>query len=131
MKIQALRKYRGRNPNGMFQDLPPQLRMAAWHWLGKLKAQRKAKGLNTPRWVYAILVGQAKRLAKTSAEERSAWGRSMLAKRGGYAVQRKFRQEDRNIQAYATRCRVQKQAAVKRARQPGSRRGWSGNLDGI
>ena len=39
-----------------------------------------------PLWRRAILIGQAKRLASMSDDERSAWGRSMLAKRGGYAV---------------------------------------------
>jgi len=31
----------------------------------------------------------------TSQEERSQWGRSMLAKRGGYAVQRLYREQSR------------------------------------
>jgi hypothetical protein len=31
----------------------------------------------------------------TSKEERSQWGRSMLAKRGGYAVQERYRREGR------------------------------------
>jgi len=31
----------------------------------------------------------------TSQEERSQWGRSMLAKRGGHAVQERYRREGR------------------------------------
>lgn len=50
-------------------------------------------GRDLPGWRRAILIGQAKRWAMSSAEERSQWGRSMLAKRGGYAVQNKYRLE--------------------------------------
>jgi hypothetical protein len=39
----------------------------------------------------------------------------MLAKRGGYALQRKLRLEGKHPTAYATRCRVLKQNAKKRA----------------
>ena len=42
-----------------------------------------------------ILHGQARRLARQTAEERSAWGRSMLAKRGGYAVQQQYQRDGR------------------------------------
>ena len=87
MKIEGLRKYDGKNPNGYFNDLPPQARMAAWRWLARFETKWRG---NLPRWRRAILIGNAKRLAKTSEEERSAWGRSMLAKRGGLAVQRKY-----------------------------------------
>ena len=41
----------------------------------------------------------------------------MLAKRGGLAVQRRYRLEGRDATARATRCRVIKQNARKRARQ--------------
>lgn len=39
----------------------------------------------------------------------------MLAKRGGYALQRKLRLEGKHPTAHATRCRVLKQRAKKRA----------------
>jgi hypothetical protein len=48
-----------------------------------------------PPLALRALVGQAKRLALMSDEERSAWGRSMQAKHGGYAVQRRYWQEGR------------------------------------
>jgi hypothetical protein len=44
-------------------------------------------------WLRAILMGQAKRLALNPPT--SEWGRSMLAKRGGYAVQQKYRDAGR------------------------------------
>ena len=47
----------------------------------------------------------------------SSWGRSMLAKRGGLAVQRRYRLEGRDATARATRCRVIKQSARKLARE--------------
>jgi hypothetical protein len=48
-------------------------------------------GNDLPSWRYALLVGQAKRLALHPPD--SAWGRRMLAKRGGLAAQRKCRFE--------------------------------------
>jgi hypothetical protein len=39
----------------------------------------------------------------------------MLAKRGGLALQRKLRVEGKHPTAYATKCRVMKQNAKKRA----------------
>jgi hypothetical protein len=68
--------------------------------------RRKAEGLlwelcdpwrrrrNLPSWRYAILCGQARRLACHTPEQLSAWGRSMHSKRGGHAVQRKYREEE-------------------------------------
>lgn len=93
MRIEGLRKYRGRNPNGYFEDLPADVRFHARRWLAYLLERRKHLGKETPQWTFAILVGQAKRLASKSEEERSAWGRSMLAKRGGYAVQQRYLME--------------------------------------
>jgi integrase len=52
----------------------------------------------------------------------SAWGRSMLAKRGGLAVQRRYRLEGRDATARATRCRIVKQNATKRALEDALRR---------
>ena len=86
-KIEGLQKYRGRNPNGYFEDLPLEIQQKAHQWLDHLCQKWQS---NLPRWKFAILVGQAKRLAWTTPEERSAWGRSMLARRGGYAVQRRY-----------------------------------------
>jgi hypothetical protein len=48
-------------------------------------------GNDLPPWRYAILVGQAKRLALNPPD--SAWARRMLARRGGLAVQEKHRRE--------------------------------------
>jgi len=91
MKIKGLSKYRGRNPHGYFQDLPWGVRQRAYAWLSRFLKRHPY----CPRWRFAILVGQAKRLALMSDEERSAWGRSMHAKRGGYAVQRRYWHESR------------------------------------
>ena len=111
MQIHQLDNYRDRNPNGYFDDLPLDVRISATQWLNRFC--RKWAG-NLPPWRFAILVGQAKRLALNPPS--SAWGRSMLAKRGGYALQRKLRLEGKHPTAYATRCRVLKQNAKKRAR---------------
>ena len=110
MRIPSLRKFNGRNPDGYFNDLPPQARMAAWRWLGKFQERW---GRNMPRWRFAILVGQAKRLALNPPD--SAWGRSMHSKKGGKAVQRKYRAEGRHPTKFATRVRVLKQDRAKKA----------------
>ncbi|MFZ3214196.1 MAG: hypothetical protein WA188_22040 [Terriglobales bacterium] len=91
MRIEGLRKYRGRNLRGYFQDLPWGVRQRAHAWLSRFLKRHP----HCPLWRFAILVGQAKRLALMSDQERSAWGRSMMAKQGGYAVQRRYRQEGR------------------------------------
>src|SRR5271170_538239 len=90
MKIAALTKYRSRRPAGYFQDLRPTLRASAYRWLDRFC--RRWRG-DLPPWRLAILVGQARRLALNPPT--SAWGRSMLAKRGGLALQRKYRMEER------------------------------------
>jgi hypothetical protein len=112
MRIPQLAKYRNRNPNGYFEDLPFRVRECAYQWLHRF---RQRWGANLPPWRLAILIGQAKRLALNPPT--SAWGRSMRAKKGGYAVQRRYRMEGRHPTAHATRCRVMKQAANKRAEE--------------
>jgi hypothetical protein len=49
---------------------------------------------NLPSWRKAILAGRARRLATCPPD--SKWGRTMRAKRGGYAVQEKYRREGRH-----------------------------------
>lgn len=129
MQIEGLRKFRGRNPRGYFTDLPWEVRQRAYLWLNKFVTRRKARFGYVPRWLFAIYVGQAKRLALNPPT--AAWGRSMLAARGGYAAQARFRMQGRNIQAHATRCRVSKRAAIKRMRRPCAPRHSFGNLTGI
>jgi hypothetical protein len=117
MRISQLSSYRNRNPNGYFHDLPQDVRISAIQWLNRFC--KKWAG-NLPPWRFAILVGQAKRLALNPPT--SSWGRSMLAKRGGLALQRKLRLEGKHPTAYATRCRVLKQNAKKRALAEGEMR---------
>src|SRR5215469_11706449 len=111
MKIAALKNYRGRRPAGYFQDLRPTLRASAHRWLDRFC--RRWRG-DLPPWRLAILVGQARRLALNPPT--SAWGRSMLAKRGGLAMQRKLRIEGKHPTERATRIRLQKLAAKRSAK---------------
>jgi hypothetical protein len=110
MRISQLDSYHNSKQPSDFSDLPLDLRTAANRWLDRF---RKRWGSDLPSWRYAILVGQARRLAKNPPD--SSWGRSMLAKRGGLALQRKLRLEGKHPTAHATRCRVLKQNARKRA----------------
>jgi hypothetical protein len=100
-RIPGLKKYQGRNPNGYFQDLDGPARQRAYQWLGVFC---KRWGRNLTRWRFPILVGQAKRLALNPPD--SAWGRSMNAKKGGYAVQRSYRAEGRHPTEKATHARL-------------------------
>lgn len=106
-KIEGLAKYqRSASSKGHFADLAPDLRRQAQLWLFRLTVQwrRKHQGIEVPSWLVGIHCGQAKRL--TLNPPSSAWGRSMHAKRGGYAVQRKNRLEGRNPTARATAIHV-------------------------
>jgi hypothetical protein len=92
MRIEGLKKYRDRNPSGYFEDLPWEARQRAFGWLHQFCQRWRG---NLPSWRFAILVGQAKRLARTTPEERSQWGRKMWAKLGGHTVQRVYREQGR------------------------------------
>jgi len=92
MRIAALKNYR-RRPAGHFQDLTPTLRANAYRWLDRFCTRRRTRGLSVEPWLFAIYCGQARRLALNPPN--SAWGKSMLAKRGGYAVQRRYVLEGR------------------------------------
>lgn len=91
MRIEGLKNYRHRP---FIEDLPEPYRSDAWEWHGRMLRKRWAleKPMRGP-WLRAILVGQAKRLALNPPT--SAWGRSMLAKRGDYATQQRYRASGR------------------------------------
>ena len=133
MRIEELKKYRGRNPRGYFQDLPGDVRRRASEWLHRLMQKGRAERGTVPPWLFGIYVGQARRLALNPPTP--AWGRSMLAKRGGLAVQRRYRAEGRVGMKHPARlvakCRAKRQAAIKEARKPGAARHSFGNLTGI
>ena len=104
MKILSLEKYRGRKKNGYFHGLPREVQYVAYQRLLRFVTRWQR---NLPPWRLAILVGQAKRLALNPPS--SAWGRSMLAKRGGLAVQRKYLIEGKHPTQRATHTRLAKQ----------------------
>lgn len=110
MKIAALSEYRRRRRSGYFQDVAPGVRALAHRWLHRFCKRWRG---DLPGWRLAILVGQARRL--TLNPPTSAWGRRMRAKKGGLAVQRKYRLEGRHPTERATRIRLQKLVAKKRA----------------
>jgi hypothetical protein len=109
MRIAALEKYRRHTPAGYFLDFTPAVRRSAYRWLDRFCKRWRG---DLPGWRLAILVGQARRLALNPPT--SQWGRSMLARRGGLAVQRKYRLEGKHPTERATRCRLQKLTAKKR-----------------
>lgn len=96
MKIESLRKCRGRPT---IYELPGPQRFRAQQWLSRLIGQAKRRGRRLTPWYVAILCGQAKRLSLNPPT--SAWGRSMRAKKGGYAAQRRYRMEGRDPTAKA------------------------------
>ncbi len=112
MRIDGLKYYQRRDSAGDFSDLPPELRKRAFLWLQKMVNKRRLRGRKVDGWVYGILCGQANRL--TLNPPTSAWGRSMRAKKGGYAVQQRYRAEGRQPTAKATLVRVARQQAASR-----------------
>ena len=64
MRIEKLKKFRGRNPRGYFENLPWEAKQRAQLLLSRFCERWRG---NLPRWRFAILVGQAKRLALMSA----------------------------------------------------------------
>lgn len=114
--IPDLKKYQGRNPNGYFEDLPWEVKRNAYYWLHRLVNKGKHERGYVPQWLFAIYVGQAKRLARNPPTP--AWGRSMLSKKGGKAVQQRYRLEGRHPTQAATDARL----AALRARKEAERR---------
>jgi hypothetical protein len=102
-------------------------------WLHYFMQKGKRERGSVPRWLFAIYIGQAKRLALNPPT--SAWGRSMRAKKGGYAVQRRYRREgrvgDKHPARIAAKIRAKQQAAIKDARKPDAVRHWFGDLGGV
>lgn len=104
MRIESLERYRNRSARGGgFYDLPPFQRQAAERWYAHFVRRRLAQGKPLEPWLKAIYHGQARRLVRRPPTRE--WGRRMLAKRGGYAVQRRYLEEGRNPTAQATRMR--------------------------
>ena len=124
MRIPNLDRYRHKTRLSYFQNLPWDARQRAYQWLDRFIKRWEAREGTIPAWRFAILVGQAKRLALNPPTP--AWGRSMHAKRGGLAVQRRYRLEGRDATARATRCRGLKQNAKKRANDEAKLRGSMG-----
>jgi hypothetical protein len=104
MRIEGLKKYQAAGRGKFFVDLTVGQRACAIQWLRRFINRRRAQGLPLPPWLRAIYYGQAKRLALHPPS--SDWGRSMRAKKGGYAVQIKYRCEGRNPTAMATYIRT-------------------------
>jgi hypothetical protein len=107
MQIDGLKDYQRRGSPGNFADLPPEQQKRAHYWLTRWLTKYRCQGRQVPKWKFAILCGQARRLAKNPAT--SAWGRSMCAKKGGYAVQERYRAEGRHPTERATAVRVLRQ----------------------
>ena len=128
--IPGFKKYQGRNPNGYFQDLPWPVKQTAYEWLHRLCTKGKRERGYVAPWLFAIYVGQAKRLALHPPT--SAWGRMMRAMKGGYAVQRRYRLEGRRpteiaTQVHRANARARKDAKDRERRglPPRSRHGFT------
>jgi hypothetical protein len=76
----------------MFEGLSAQQKHEAHCWLNRFLVRHP----DPAPWLYPILVGNARRLALNPPS--SAWGRSMRAKKGGYATQRRYIIEGRTGQ---------------------------------
>lgn len=120
MRIPELKEFQHRHRKGSyFEELPASLRPRAHWWLKRFLERRERSGKRVSPWLFAIYVGQAKRL--TLHPPGSEWGRSMLAKRGGYAVQQRYRWEGRHPTRKATYVRLIRQKS--RAKEAPKRTG--------
>jgi hypothetical protein len=119
MQIEALRKYQKRNSG--IDELPISIRQEAYRWRTILCRRWRD---DLPAWRYAILCGVAKRLALNPPS--SGWGRSMAAKKGGYAVQRRYAVEGRigkrHPAHYAAACSASQRRVRKKLREDAEER---------
>ena len=76
----------------LFDDLPFEKQREAQWRLGRYCEKHRG---DSRRGLLAILIGQARRWTMTSPDERSQWGRTMLAKLGGHRVQQMYREQGR------------------------------------
>jgi hypothetical protein len=83
-----------RNPRrwrkNLFDDLPFEKQQEAQRRLGRYCENHRG---DSRRGLLAILIGQARRWALTSQEERSRLGHSLLASRAARALQQKLREQ--------------------------------------
>lgn len=139
MKIAALEKYRRGAHARLFADLPPETVRIAHRWLDRFCQRRRARGLTIEPWLFGIYCGQARRLALNPPS--SDWGNSMLAKRGGYAVQRRYILDGRTGSRHPANNAARVSAQKRRRRKEENERGRLGyvppasygftNLEGI
>jgi len=104
-------------------ELPEPWRGRTRQWSSYLfKKWRRERG-RVPDWAKPILEGIAKRLGRTTQEDRLAWSRWMRAKKGGLHSQRQARRQGRDPAAKAryflkfarARRKREKEEAVQRA----------------
>jgi hypothetical protein len=117
--IPSLTSYqRPRDPERpLFDDLPVHQQIAARRWLTRWELRYRARHhRRVPNWCHAILVAKARRFAVDPPG--SAWGRSMRAKKGGHAVQRRYRAEGRHPTAKATAVRESRRGRSRSAAAP-------------
>src|SRR5216684_1963226 len=112
MKIEGLRKYRGRPT---ISELSQPYRWQAEQNLSQMLAAARARGRELDTWYVAILCGVAKREALNP--HTAEWGFSMKQKRAGYASQRRARMEGRDPAAKARHFLKFKRAKRKREKQ--------------
>ena len=118
MAIEGLRKCQRRHPKGCyFVELTPERRKIAWLWLEKFLARARARGKPITPQRLGGMVARATSLSGMAVEQRSAWGRSMLAKLGGYAVQRRYRARGIDPTRKATWVRLAKGGCSESARR--------------
>ncbi len=118
MAIEGLRKYQRRHPKGCyFLELPPERRKIAWLWLDKFVSRARARGKPITPQHLGSMVARATSLSGMTAEQRSACGRSMRAKLGGYAVQRRYRARGIDPTRKATWVRLAKGCYSESARR--------------
>ena len=84
------------------------------HW--QMCRDHKAEHGDVPGWLRPILLGRARAITAAGPGERSRIGRSMLAARGGYALQEQLREAGLGGPQHP-HCRKAREAKARRARE--------------
>ncbi len=133
MRIDGFVRQPRRFEKDLFDDLVPVLRSKAEALLAEFCRKHRLR-LASERWLYPVLIGQARRLAVNPPT--SAWGRSMLSRLGGQRVQQLYREQGRTgrdhpahkaarISANRRRSRKEEKLRVATGLPPRTRSTWT------
>jgi hypothetical protein len=112
MRISEFIRQPRRYKKYLFDDLSPEVRCRAEGLLAEFCRKHHLR-LASERWLYPVLIGQARRLAVKPPT--SEWGRMMLGKLGGKRVQQLYREQGRTGREHPAHKAARVSAARRRS----------------